>query len=93
MPPYLQGHHEEANTLIALRVKNVTGNVIVRASDTDVLVIAALGKLRSDRDTLHVFSWIVESEIAEGSKVKPGLPSALSAYHALSDTTIHQLFT
>lgn len=38
-PTYLQGHHEEADTLIAFHVANITGDVVVRASDTDVLVI------------------------------------------------------
>ena len=39
-PVHLQGDHEEADTLIAFQVTNITtGNVMVRASDADVLVI------------------------------------------------------
>ena len=38
-PGYLQGVHEEADTLIAFHVCQQNGNVIVRASDTDVLII------------------------------------------------------
>lgn len=35
----LQGHHEEADTLVALHVSTAHGNIIVRLSDTDILVI------------------------------------------------------
>lgn len=38
-PAYLQGSHEEADTLLSFHVANSIGNVMVRASDTDVLVI------------------------------------------------------
>ena len=38
-PLNLQGDHEEADTLIAFHAANACGNVVVRASDTDVLVI------------------------------------------------------
>lgn len=39
-PPELQGEHEEADTLLAFHAASgLTGNIIVRASDTDVLVI------------------------------------------------------
>ena len=39
-PSYLQGDHEEADMLIAFHAANASdGNVIVRTSDTDVLVI------------------------------------------------------
>ena len=34
-----QGQHEEADTLIAFYVKAITGNVLVRSTGTDVLVI------------------------------------------------------
>ena len=36
---YLQGQREEADTLIAYHVKAVTGNVLVRSTGADVLVI------------------------------------------------------
>ena len=38
-PGKLQGRHEEAETLMAFHVYNISGKVIVRYSDTDVLVI------------------------------------------------------
>ena len=38
-PIHLQGKHEEADTLIAFHAANMEGNIVVRASDTDVLVI------------------------------------------------------
>ena len=39
-PDHLQGNHEEADTLLAFHASSVSsGNLVVRASDTDVLVI------------------------------------------------------
>ena len=38
-PANLQGSHEEADTLLAFHVSTTTGNLVIRASDTDVLVI------------------------------------------------------
>ena len=38
-PDHLQGRHEEADTLLAFHVSKVTGIAVIRASDTDVLVI------------------------------------------------------
>jgi len=38
-PVFLQGNHEEADTLLAFHAANVSGSVLVRASDTDVIVI------------------------------------------------------
>jgi len=38
-PAHLQGNHEEADTLIAFHLSSANGNVMIRASDTDVLVI------------------------------------------------------
>ena len=46
-PTYLQGDHEEADTLIVFHIAKITkSNVVVRASDTDILVIliGALGQ-------------------------------------------------
>lgn len=50
-PAYLQGDHEEADTLIAFHVAKITAShIIIRASDTDVLVIliGALGQQRPE---------------------------------------------
>ncbi len=38
-PANLQGSHEEADTLLAFHASTATGNLVIRASDTDVLVI------------------------------------------------------
>ena len=60
-PGHLQGDHEEADTLIAFHIANIssTRNIIVRASDTDILVIVigALGQQR--REDVRPLSWIV----------------------------------
>ena len=51
----LQGDHEEADTLIAFHIANITAeHVIVRASDTDVLVIliGAIGQESPDDRTM-----------------------------------------
>ena len=44
-PAHLQSSHEEADTLIAFQVRQVEADVIVRASDTDILalLIAMIG--------------------------------------------------
>ena len=46
-PAHLQSSHEEADTLIAFHVRQVEADVIVRASDTDILVllIAMIGRI------------------------------------------------
>ena len=38
-PAHPQGSHEEADTLLAFHASCVAGNAVIRASDTDVLVI------------------------------------------------------
>ncbi|XP_064653262.1 uncharacterized protein LOC135503582 [Lineus longissimus] len=38
-PDSLQGNHEEADTLIAFHAASVTGSLLIRAADTDVIVI------------------------------------------------------
>ena len=45
-PEYFQGTHEEADTLIPFHVSQISGNVLVRATDTDILVllVGMLGK-------------------------------------------------
>ena len=55
-PGHLQGIHEEADTLIAFHLSSVKGNVIIRASDTDVMVIiiGMLGRdINSQKPTLY----------------------------------------
>ena len=38
-PVHLQGNHEEADTLLAFHAAHTTGNIVIRASDTDVMVV------------------------------------------------------
>ena len=38
-PVHLQGCHEEADTLLAFHAANAIGNLVIRASATDVMVI------------------------------------------------------
>ena len=38
-PAHFQGSHEETDTLLALHASIVDGNAVIRASDTDVIVI------------------------------------------------------
>ena len=50
-PDVLQGNHEEADTRVAFHVTNINAkNIVVRASDTDILVIliASLGQQQPD---------------------------------------------
>ena len=41
-PPHLQGCHAEADTLIAFHSAMSEGNLVVRATDTDIMVILPL---------------------------------------------------
>jgi hypothetical protein len=74
-PSHLQGDHEEADTLIAFHMANLCEeDVVVRASDTDVLVIliGAIGRqIQGDRfkatDFYPTSSWIAAWETAEGT--------------------------
>ena len=96
-PPYLQGDHEEADTLIAFHVGNINSNVIVRASDTDVLVIliGALGRQCPEVRSAHKIimdcgmgnnrRYIDVTNITNRlEEEKPGLPAALPGYHAFT---------
>ncbi|XP_041362193.1 uncharacterized protein LOC121378189 [Gigantopelta aegis] len=57
-PGHLQGKHEEADTLLAFHASNVDGNVMVRASDTDVLVIL-LGMIGRRMKSNMSSNWII----------------------------------
>ena len=50
-PPLLQGDHKEADTLMAFHASRTQGSIIVRSSDTDVMVIliALLGSSDTKR--------------------------------------------
>ena len=105
-PAHLQGDHEEADTLIAFHIANSQAdNVVVRASDTDVLIIlvAMLGKLRPEvRSTKNV---MIDSGTGNTRRVinvsnitdvleelKPGLATALPALHAFTGSDYTSAF-
>ena len=95
-PDYLQGDHEEADTLIAFHINNISSqNIMVRASDSDVLVIliGVLGQLPPEERPLiimdcgagHNRRYISVTNIANKlDDSKPGLPRAIPAYHAFT---------
>ena len=92
-PSVYQGDHEEADTLIAFHVANITGDVVVRASDTDVLAIligSAGQRLPEDRvimdyGTGNSRRYIDVTNIVQGLEhLKPGLSTAIPAYHAFT---------
>ena len=97
-PSYLQGDHEEADTLIAFHVANLSEeDAVVRASDTDVLVIliGAIGRqIQSDRSLPNIIMdcgmgnnqrYINVTNIADILEERiPGLASALPGFHAFT---------
>ena len=97
-PVHLQGDHEEADTLFDFHVANITeGNAMVRASDTDVLVIliCTLGQQRREVRTManiimdcgmgNSRRYINLTNIAEVLEVhKPGLAKTLPGHHAFT---------
>ncbi|XP_041481075.1 uncharacterized protein LOC121428475 [Lytechinus variegatus] len=97
-PAFLQGNHEEADTLVAFHVNNITSkNIMVRASDTDILVIliASLGQLRPEVRSAKLIimdcgmgnnrRFINVSNITDVlEESTPGLLRAMPAYHAFT---------
>ena len=97
-PAHLQGDHEEADTLIAFHLVNTsTSNVIIRASDTDVLVIL-VGILGNQRPEVRAKNQVimdcgdgntrrfinVTNIVTELEARKPGLARAMPAIHAFT---------
>lgn len=97
-PAHLQANHEEADTLIAFHVENISSSaVLVRASDTDVLIIliGLLGrKLPEERTRSKIImdcgsgnsrQYIDVSNIVDVlEERKAGLSRALPGYHAFT---------
>ena len=95
---YLQGDHEEADTLIAFNVANASdGNVVVRASDTDVLVILTGAIAQQNREAISTPNIIMDCGMANNRRYinvtniadvleerNPGLSRALLGYHAFT---------
>ena len=95
-PSCSYGDYEEADALIAFHFANITENVVVRSSDTDVLVIL-LGKLRPEVHSTHKLimdcgigntrRYIdVRSIASHLNDKKPGLSAALPGYHAFTES-------
>ena len=92
-PEEMQGQHEEADTLIAFHVGRVErGTVVVRSSDTDVVVVlTALAARKPDLSIIMDYGtdntrrFIDISNIAtELEKQQPGLCDALTGFHSLT---------
>ena len=94
----MYGEHEEADTLIAFHIAQMAGrNIMVRASDTDVLVIriGALGQQRREvRSTSNIIMdcgmgnsrrYINVTNITDNLEERqPRLSKALPGYHAFT---------
>ena len=92
-PPNLQAVHEEADTLICFHVRQLTGNILVRSSDTDVLVIllAVVPNMSDDVRLIMDFGagnsrrFVDVTTISrELEKIQPGLSEAIIPFHALT---------
>ena len=92
-PSHLQAQHEEADTLIAFHAQKIQrGTILVRSTDTDVLVILTSLVGRSDGMSLIMDfgsgnhrRYINVSHIADRLEEKqPGLTDALIGLHALT---------
>ena len=96
-PSYLRGNHEEADTLIAFHAAQITGDIVVRASDTDVLIILIgfLGEqCPEERSSRKIFMDCgvgnhrrlidICKIVSSLEGLKPGLSKAMPAYHAFT---------
>ena len=95
-PSFLQGHHEEADTMIVFHIAQTSHDVIVRASDTDVLIILIgyLGDQHQDDSSRNIFMdcgignhrrYIDVNSIVNGlENLQPGLSTVMPAYHAFT---------
>ena len=95
-PGYLQDDDEETDTLIAFHINNISSqNIMVRASDSDVLVIliGVLGQQPPEERPLTIMDcgayhnrrYISVTNIANKlDDSKPCLPRAFPAYHAFT---------
>lgn len=99
VPPTDQGIHAEADTLVALHASQIDGDIIVRASDTDIIIILlSMISLHQDQEADIKYQRIVMdcgagnsrryidvSSIHRAMEEKnPGICSALPAVHAIT---------
>ena len=91
-PEDYQANHEEADTLVIFHATKTSGNVLVRSSDTDVLVLlVSLAEKKSDSYFMMDYGsgntcrFIDASGIAKILESNhPGLCEALIRFHALT---------
>lgn len=100
-PSHFQGCHEEADTLIAFHAKNIsTGHILVRSTDTDVLIIllSIVQRTKSisiimDYGAGNNRRYINVSEIADVlERENSGFTEALLGYHALTGCDFNPCF-
>ena len=100
-PEHLQARHEEADTLIAFharRVEDAPNHIMIRSTDTDVLVIliALVGRhneLKLDYGSGNHRRYIDVSAIAHRlENKKSGLSEALVGFHALTGSDFTSAF-
>ena len=99
MPPEYQGEHEEADTLIAFHLNWLNGKIIVRSSDTDVLIILVGMPIDANKDIYldcgsgNSRRYISVAQIQTSlNRKKPGLPAALPGLHAFTGSDFTESF-
>ena len=106
IPTHLQADHEEADTLVAFPLDKITStSVLVRASDTDILVIL-IGKLGKQCPEVRSMMKVV-MDCGSGNnrryinitnivyvleERKPGLSRAMPGYHAFTGSDFTSSF-
>ena len=92
-PVNLQSRHEEADTLVAFHAKQAPeGNILIRSTDTDVLVIL-LGLAGRSRESSIILDYgsenhrryiVVSNNAAILNEKQAGMREALLGMHALT---------
>ena len=106
-PNEFQGQHEEADTLIIFHASQIEGNIMIRSTDTDVLVllIGMIGKHAITEDSTPYNGIILDfgqdnhrrmvdvSELALTlDAINSGLPAAIPSFHAVTGTEFTSSF-
>lgn len=100
-PPEFQGEHEEADTLLAFHAFQIGGNIEVRSSDSDVLVIflglskkmPPLSNICMDFGAGNNRRIIRVSDMArQMEKQRSGLSEALIGFHAVTGCDFNSAF-
>ena len=100
-PEEFQGVHEEADTLMAFHAHRLGGKIMVRSSDTDVLVILAgmatqmppTSTIMMDYGSANNRRIINVTDISQRlEETQAGLSEALIAFHALTGCDFNSAF-